>query len=329
MMYELITGFNQNFMYLLLIAGFVFLIKGADFFVDGSASLARLFKIPSIIIGLTVVAMGTSAPELAVSLTAAAKGQNEIAMSNVLGSNMLNLLLIVGICAVIAPVAVSKDILKRDLPISILAAVLLLLLGSNCFMSSSFALGRLDGILLLIAFFAFLFLCLKAALRFRQEDNEDHEDKEAAKPSPVKSTLAIVIGMIGIIFGSDLVVDSATDIALTFGMSETLIGLTIIAFGTSLPELVTSVVAARKKENDLALGNIVGSNIFNILMILGISAAITPIAVIPENLIDTVLLIAASIVVWFLARDKKDINRKEGILILFLYTAYFIYIAVR
>lgn len=325
-MYEFMTGINQNFMYLLLIAGFFFLIKGADFFVDGSSSIAKLLRIPSIIIGLTVVAMGTSAPELAVSLTAAAKGQNEIAMSNVLGSNLLNLLFIVGICAVIAPIAVSRDILKRDLPISILSAILLFALGSNCFLGSSFSLGRLDGILLLIVFTAFLALCLKAALQFRQEDAAE---PEKAKLSPLKSTAAVLIGIAGIIFGSDLVVDSATDIALTFGMSETLIGLTIIAFGTSLPELVTSVVAARKNENDLALGNIVGSNIFNILMILGLSSAITPIAVIPENLIDLILLILSSIIVWFLARDKKDMNRKDGIIMLILYAAYFIYIAVR
>lgn len=310
------------FAFILLVVGFVLLIKGADFFVEGSSGIAKKLRVPSIIIGLTVVAMGTSLPEAAVSVSAGLAGSNSLAISNVLGSNIFNLMVVVGFCAVMAPIVVDKDMIKRDIPISIGAALLLLLLGLW-----GMTLGRVDAILLLVLFIAFIVFLVFAALKNRTAAAEE-EDEIKARPIWL-CLIFIVGGAAAIIFGGDWVVDSATKIALTFGMSETLVGLTIVSVGTSLPEFVTSIVAARKKEVELSLGNAIGSNVFNILLILGLSGTISPLAVLTENIIDVVILIAFSAFVWFSAWKKKKLGRLEGILMILFYVAFVVYIGLR
>ena len=320
--------------YILLIIGFVLLIKGADFFVDGSSSVAKILKAPTIIIGLTVVAFGTSMPELSVSVTAALRGSNDLAVSNVLGSNIFNLLVVLGCCALVKPVAAKWSLLKKEFPFSILITIILLLVDSDFSImkildgNQGFVLGRWAGLLFLILFVLYIYATVKSALRSRAEA-KDMEEEEYKTMSPLKSGIYIVIGLIGIVWGGNLVVDSASNIALTFGWSQTFIGLTIVALGTSLPELVTSVVAARKGENDLAVGNVVGSNIFNILLILGVSSFITPITLDVTAVYDTIILIIASIVVYVSAISKREIQRKEGILFLVCYFAFFLYVFMR
>ena len=320
--------------YILLIIGFVLLIKGADFFVDGSSSVAKILKVPTIIIGLTVVAFGTSMPELSVSVTAALRGSNDLAVSNVLGSNIFNLLVVLGCCALVKPVAAKWSLLKKEFPFSILITVILLLVDSDFSImkvldgNKGFVLGRWAGLLFLILFVLYIYATVKSALRSRAEA-KDMEEEEYKTMSPLKSGIYIVLGLIGIVWGGNLVVDSASNIALTFGWSQTFIGLTIVALGTSLPELVTSVVAARKGENDLAVGNVVGSNIFNILLILGVSSFITPITLDVTAVYDTIILIIASIVVYVSAISKREIQRKEGILFLVCYFAFFLYVFMR
>lgn len=320
--------------YILLIIGFVLLIKGADFFVDGSSSVAKILKVPTIIIGLTVVAFGTSMPELSVSVTAALRGSNDLAVSNVLGSNIFNLLVVLGCCALVKPVAAKWSLLKKEFPFSILITIILLLVDSDFSImkvidgNKGFVLGRWAGLLFLILFVLYIYATVKSALRSRAEA-KDMEEEEYKTMSPLKSGVYIVIGLIGIVWGGNLVVDSASNIALTFGWSQTFIGLTIVALGTSLPELVTSVVAARKGENDLAVGNVVGSNIFNILLILGVSSFITPITLDVTAVYDTIILIIASIVVYVSAISKREIQRKEGILFLVCYFAFFLYVFMR
>ena len=319
--------------YVLLILGFVLLIKGADFFVDGSSSVAKLLKVPTIVIGLTVVAFGTSMPEMSVSVTAALQGSNDLAVSNVLGSNIFNLLVVLGCCAILNPVQAKWSLLKKEFPFSIFIAVILLLLDSDFSVSKvlkgteSFSLGRQGGILLLILFAVFLYATVKTALSARGEQTE--VDEEYKVMSPVKSAVYIVAGLAGIVLGGDLVVDSACEIAETFGLSQTFIGLTIVALGTSLPELVTSMVAAGKGENDLAVGNVVGSNIFNILLILGVSATITPITLEVTAVYDTLILIVASLIVYAAAISKREIRRTEGVIFLVAYLAFFVYILGR
>lgn len=320
--------------YILLIIGFVLLIKGADFFVDGSSSVAKILKVPTIIIGLTVVAFGTSMPELSVSVTAALRGSNDLAVSNVLGSNIFNLLVVLGCCALVKPVAAKWSLLKKEFPFSILITIILLLVDSDFSImkildgNQGFVLGRWAGLLFLILFVLYIYATVKSALRSRAEA-KDMEEEEYKTMSPLKSGIYIVLGLIGIVWGGNLVVDSASNIALTFGWSQTFIGLTIVALGTSLPELVTSVVAARKGENDLAVGNVVGSNIFNILLILGVSSFITPITLDVTAVYDTIILIIASIVVYVSAISKREIQRKEGILFLVCYFAFFLYVFMR
>lgn len=320
--------------YILLIIGFVLLIKGADFFVDGSSSVAKILKVPTIIIGLTVVAFGTSMPELSVSVTAALRGSNDLAVSNVLGSNIFNLLVVLGCCALVKPVAAKWSLLKKEFPFSILITIILLLVDSDFSImkildgNQGFVLGRWAGLLFLILFVLYIYATVKSALRSRAEA-KDMEEEEYKTMSPLKSGVYIVLGLIGIVWGGNLVVDSASNIALTFGWSQTFIGLTIVALGTSLPELVTSVVAARKGENDLAVGNVVGSNIFNILLILGVSSFITPITLDVTAVYDTIILIIASIIVYVSAISKREIQRKEGILFLVCYFAFFLYVFMR
>ena len=350
--------------YIFLIIGFVFLVKGADFFVSGSSSIARFFKIPSFIIGLTIVAFGTSAPEAAVSITAAFKGQNDIALGNVVGSNLFNLLAVVGICALIKPIGVKTSILAKEFPFSILATVALLLMGLDVFFGGgdSNLLSRNEAWVLILFFCIFVFMLVTSALSARKSgeivDLADEAQSEEApkKKQPLwKSILLAVVGLAGIIGGGQLVVNSAREIALSFGISESLIGLTIVAIGTSLPELVTSIVAATKGErdiaivafgtsmpelavsvtaalqgaNEIAVGNVVGSNIFNILFVLALSAAIHPISFDLNALIDLGILIAVSLLTYVFAIAKKGVNRVEGGILVSLYIGYMVYIILR
>ena len=310
--------------YILLILGFILLIKGADLFVDGSSSIARLLRIPAAVIGLTIVAFGTSAPELSVSCSAALAGQNEIAISNVLGSNIFTLMVVTGACAAISAIPVNEGILKREFPFSIVAAALLLIF--SLFGFGRLNIGRLEGLTLLVLFVLFVAIQVRDALKSRSENAEDPMEEVL---SPLKSIVFVVIGCIMIIYGGNFVVDSASDIAANFGLSETLIGLTVVAFGTSLPELVTSIVASRKGENDLAIGNVVGSNIFNILMILGISTSIHPVALQPSAVYDCIILMIFSILVLFFCWSKKRLARGEGIFMIILYAFYTAYIILR
>lgn len=318
--------------YLCLILGFVLLIKGADFFVDGSSSVAKLLKIPTIIIGLTVVAFGTSMPEASVSITAALKGQNSLAVSNVLGSNIFNLFIVLGCSALLRPLKASEGVLKKEFPFSIIITAVLLVLNSQLAFGKilagegEFVLGRISGVILLVLFVYYMVSQVRGALKARNEGTEEEAYKMM---SPVKSAVLIIVGLAGIVWGGDLVVDAATEIAVQFGLSETFIGLTIVAMGTSLPELVTSMVAAKKGENDLAVGNVVGSNIFNILLILGASAAISPITVDINAIYDMVILIVFSILGFFCTKSRKELSKREGILFLLLYVVYFGYIYTR
>ena len=316
--------------YVLLVVGFVLLIKGADFFVEGSSGIAKKLKVPSLIIGLTIVAMGTSLPECAVSVAAAISGNNALAVSNVVGSNIFNLMVVCGFCAVITPLAVGKKTLKQEFPFSVLMAALLLVLGYI-----GMSVGRIDGVILLLFFALFMFWMVHSALKARTagittDASEVADEIERAKPIPVWLCLVYIVGgAAAIAFGGDMVVDSASAIAAAFGLSQNLIGLTIVAMGTSLPELVTSIVAARKNEVDMALGNVIGSNIFNILFVLGIAAAISPVAFIMENVIDIVILIAMSIMVLLFAWSRQKINRIEGAIMLLSYAGYMVYICMR
>ncbi len=305
-------------MYVLLLVGFVLLIKGADFFVEGSSSLAKLLKVPSVIIGLTIVAMGTSAPEAAVSITAGLSGNNAIALGNVIGSNIFNLLIVLGACAVIRPVPVMKNFNKRDIPISIGAALALL------FFSIDGTISRIEGGILLLLMAAFLTVLIRAALQDRAQEADEIKSMSAGK-----SVLYIAGGLCAVVFGGNLVVESASSIAASWGLSQSFIGLTIVAMGTSLPELVTSVIAARKGDSGLAVGNVVGSNIFNILFILGMSCALTPIAVTAESVIDIVVCIAVSLMMLVFCKTNRSVHRSEGIAALSVYAVYLSYLFIR
>ncbi len=303
--------------YAWLILGFILLIKGADFFVDGSSALARLLKVPPVIIGLTIVAMGTSAPEAAVSITAGLSGNNAIAISNVLGSNMFNSLVVVGVCGAMLAFKSDKDILKRDMPINIAISILLTLLLIDR------ELSRFDGILLLVGMVLFITKMISAA------KNDRVEDEASADVPLIRSLLFIVGGIAAIIAGGQLTVDSASNIALALGLSQTFVGLTIVAIGTSLPELVTSIVATKKGESGLALGNAIGSNIFNILFILGASSAIHPIMVEVVSIVDAVMLIGTSMMLYIFAKTKNEVSRTEGLLMVASYIGYTIYLLMR
>lgn len=310
--------------YVILVVGFVLLIKGADFFVDGSSSVAKKLKVPALIIGMTIVAMGTSLPETSVSVSASIAGKNDLAISNVVGSNIFNLMVVVGVCALLCPIAVGMDTIKRDMPFSMAVAGLLAVVGGI-----GWATGRVDGIILLVLFAAFLYLMVNSALRARSAAGESSDEDEYKILPGWKCALYMAGGIAAIALGGKMVVDSASDIARAFGMSDNLIGMTIVALGTSLPELVTSIVAARKNEVDMALGNVVGSNVFNILFVLGIAATISPVAYTSENLIDTIGLIAMSALVLALCARKKQLVRWNGALMLALYAGFTAYIFVR
>ncbi len=321
---------------LILVVGFVLLIKGADFFVEGSSAAAEKFRVPSVVIGLTVVAMGTSAPELAVSLSAALEGSNEIAVSNVTGSNMFNLMAVLGICAVMSPLPSDKNIVKKDYPFMIFITLVLIVLSFGNYFeivltegTASLAkcgiLGRFGGTILLILFSVYIVSTVKYALKMRKSSDEENEEKLKIW----QIILYISGGLAAIVIGGKMVVAGAKNIALALGMTETLVGLTVVAFGTSLPELVTSVIAAKKGKNGLAMGNIIGSNIFNILFILGISSVITPIGVNVQGVTDMIINFIMCVTAYFFAATNKNISKGEGTFMIMLYAVYMVYAIFR
>ena len=307
--------------YLLLVVGFVLLLKGADFFVEGSSSIAKRLRVPSLIIGLTIVAMGTSLPECAVSISAAIAGNTGVAVGNAVGSNIFNLMVVCGVCALFCPLTVSRGTLTGEFPFSVIVAAVLMVLGWL-----GMTLGHIDGFILLVMFAGFLLWMIRSAQKARNES--EAEDEYEIRPI-WQCIVYIVSGAAAIAAGGQIVVNAASAIATSFGMSQNLIGLTIVAFGTSLPELATSVVAARKHEVDMALGNVIGSNIFNILFVLGVAAAIHPMVFQMENIIDIIVLVVMSIIVLCFAWTKQKLVRWEGFTMLVMYAAYVVYICLR
>jgi len=305
--------------YILLIVGFVLLIKGADFFVGGASSIAKKLKVSSLIIGLTVVSMGTSMPEAAVSISASLSGNNSISLGNAIGSNIFNFLMVVGISALILPVVTDPDILRRDMPINlgITVVLLVMLLDGD--------LSRIDSVILLVLLAAYMFLLIRSALKNRTDDTDQIE-----RILPwATSIIFVVAGLAAIIGGGQLVVNSAKTIAVNLGMGETLVGLTVVAIGTSLPELVTSIVAAKKGDSGIAMGNVIGSNIFNILFILGMAGTIKPMTADNAFFIDTGVLIAISLMMLLFAFTGKKTGRVEGAVCVLVYVAYTAYIIMR
>lgn len=305
--------------FVLLIVGFVFLIKGSDFFVDGASSIASLLKIPTIIVGLTIVAFGTSAPEAAVSITSAITGNNAMAVSNVIGSNLFNILMVIGISALLGELLMEKDVLNKDLPFLVGITVLF-----AAFIIIGWNVSQIEGIILLIILIAYVSHLIKSA---KKSDNANVVEKP--KFTLPYSILFIIIGLAGIIIGGDLVVNSASDIAIAFGMSETLVGLTIVAIGTSLPELVTSLTALKKGENQLVIGNVIGSNIFNILFVLGASSAITAISLDSSMLIDVTFMVFVTVLCFIFGKTQDKFDKKEGAILVALFIAYMIFAILR
>ncbi|PKK87510.1 MAG: sodium:proton exchanger [Tenericutes bacterium HGW-Tenericutes-8] len=309
--------------FLLLVFGFVLLVKGADLFVDGASSIAKFFKVSSLVIGLTVVAFGTSLPEAAVSISASIAGVDDVSLGNIVGSNIFNILFILGLSAVIVPQIVHGDLLSRDFLFSILSA--LILIPFYYFIGEDHSISRMEGAILLIIFLGFLYSV------FKHSKQTELLEIETINPKyPIKKALLItLLGLVGIVFGGVIVTNAAREIAIKLGMSEWLVGLTIVSIGTSLPELVTSVVAAIKKESEIAIGNVVGSNIFNVLFILGFSATISPIRVNASALFDVLFLLIISIITYLFALSSRKISRIEGLFMFLSYMAYMAYIIIR
>ncbi|MFT9498077.1 calcium/sodium antiporter [Anaerosolibacter sp.] len=315
--------------YILLIVGFVLLIKGADYFVEGASGIARALRIPPILIGLTIVAFGTSSPEAAVSIGAAIRGNNGIALGNVIGSNIFNISFVIGITALLNPLQVERETVKKEIPFTLLSSILLLILIGDVMLQGYLAneITRADGLVFLAFFSIFMFYLLEVALHSREKNSE--EGLEVTKGGIVKQIVFSVAGLVAIIFGGEVVVRNSTLIAKQFGMSETLIGLTIVSIGTSLPELITSVVAAMKKQSEIAVGNIVGSNIFNILFILGTSSLITTIPVEPKLFFDMILMVGYTLLLLIFSRTHHKITKAEGVILLLSYIAYVAFIIMR
>ena len=313
--------------YIILLIGFLFLIKGADCFVEGSSSIAKRFNIPSLIIGLTIVAFGTSAPEAAVSITAAIGGQNEMAIANVVGSNIFNILLVVGVTAMIRPIYVQKSTILKEFPFLLLSSIVLAILAYDVKFQgyNENILTRSDGLIFIALFIIFIYYLVDMAINSNDETNEENYKIMSLS----KSILLSIGGLLGIIIGGKFVVNSASDIAISLGMSENLVGLTIVAVGTSLPELATSIVAAKKGESDIAIGNAVGSNIFNILFVLGVSSCISNVPVQLEAFTDMFVMIVSTLIVYILAISNRKISKVEGMIINLLYISYFIFIIYR
>lgn len=309
----------------LLLIGFVFLIKGADIFVDGASDTARKFRVPKMLIGLTIVSFGTSAPELAVSIQSILSGKGDILLGNVVGSNVLNILLILGLASLVGTLRVNTATVKKEIPVLVLITLAFAaLLSDKIFGLAENIFTRQDGIVLLLFFCIFIYYLIGMA---RKKDTNEEENKDEKPVKLVKALLMIVIGLFGIVLGSDFVVKGASEIAATFGVSQRIISLTIVALGTSLPELVTSVIATKKGEYDIAIGNIVGSNIFNIGIVAGLPVAIFGgVGGGAFSYIDIVALIISAVVLFFFARHGGRIGYKKGIIFLLMFAAYYGYV---
>ncbi len=319
----------------LFILGFVFLVKGADLLVDGSSSIAKKYGLSSIMIGLTIVAFGTSLPELIVSVIAATGGSSDIAIGSIIGSNFSNTLLILGITALVTPLVIKKSTVNKEIPLSLLAIFAVGILVNDLILNgiSPNGLARIDGLILLLFFVIFIYYTfgLSREKKNKLPNLKLIEDREIKKHNNWLSAGMIVVGLVGLYFGGIWIVDGATEIARLFGLSEVLIGLTIVAVGTSLPELAASIMAARKGQMDMAMGNVIGSNIFNLLWILGLSASIFPISYNPALNIDIIILIAITILLFPLIYGgrKNVLTKKEGAILLVLYLAYLVFVAIR
>lgn len=307
----------------LLILGMVFLIKGADFFVEGSSQVAKAFKVPSLVIGLTLVSIGTSLPETSVSIVSAINNNSDLSFGNVVGSNIFNVLVVLGLCSAIMPMFVSKSVLRYDIPIYIAIIIVIALFG---YVFSPFVIDRIEASILFVIFLAYLGFTIYRGIKNKDEVQEETEFKK--KPMWLNIVL-IVLGLAGIIFGGDLVVDNASKLALSLGMSQLLVGLTIVAVGTSLPELVTSLVASRKGENDIAVGNAIGSCLFNIVGILSISGMISEIKLTENSYIDFIVMALAAILIFIFAFNTAKTKRWQGLVMLIFYIGYLSYIIIR
>ena len=304
---------------ILLIVGFILLIKGSDFFVDGSSNIASILKIPTLIVGLTIVAFGTSAPEAAVSITSSLSGNNALAVSNVIGSNLFNMMLIIGLCALLRELKIGRDVLNKDLPFLVVITAIL-----SGFIIIGWSISRIEGILLLLLIIGYI-----SYLVYSAKNTKEAQIVEKPKMGLLRSIIYIVGGVAGIIIGADFVVDSASYIAMAFGMSETLVGLTIVAIGTSLPELVTSLTALKKEENQLIIGNVIGSNIFNILFVLGASSIISPITINPNMIVDIALMLGVTILFFIFGKTQDKYDKNEGFILVALFIAYMAFAIMR
>ena len=317
---------------LLLIVGMVLLVKGADFFVGGASDIAKKLGIPSLIIGLTLVSIGTSLPEASVSINAAITNSSDLSFGNVIGSNIFNSLFIIGICSIIIPTVVSIDLIKFDIPILILVMTILSLFA---YAITPYVIDRWEAAIMFVLFCLYIILVVFRAFKQRKNDLKlVEEDKQAEdKQQPTRKTwlsiLFTILGLAGVVGGGTLTVNAAKELAALFGMSELLIGLTIVAVGTSLPELVTSFVASKKGENDIAVGNVIGSNIFNIIFILGFSGMINPLSLTSNSWFDVIVMVIAIFMIFIFALKKGKVNRIEGAIMMVLYIAYLTYIALR
>ncbi|KNZ40944.1 calcium/sodium antiporter [Acetobacterium bakii] len=313
--------------FVLLVIGLFFLVKGADFFVEGSSSIAKRFNIPSMVIGLTLVAFGTSAPEMAVSISGSLNQANGIVFGNVVGSNIFNILFILGLSAFIRPIGIKTKTIIKEMPFAILTTIALMLMVMDGIINGDpySIIARSEGWILLLFFAIYLYSMVEISVLGKEE----YVDDAIVLMKPLKSVLFTLGGIAAVIFGANLAVEGAIDIAQMLGLSETLIGLTIVAIGTSLPELITSVVAAKKGENDIAIGNIIGSNIFNILFVLGISGVIYPIDIAAENFVDLWILFVSMVIVVPLMFTGKKLNRFEGAIMMLGYVGYMTFIIIR
>lgn len=314
--------------YVLLVVGFALLIKGADFFVEGASKIATLLRISPLLIGLTIVAFGTSSPEATVSILAALEGSAEVSLGNVIGSNIFNITLVVGITALINPLKVESATIRKEIPFTLLGSMVLLVVISDIALQgfSSNLITRSDGFIFLLIFTVFMYYIFEVA----RNNRDQSETVEATEKSPWgKNAVRTLLGLAAIIFGGELVVRNSTEIAVSLGMSETLVGLTIVAVGTSLPELVTSITAAIKKQSEIALGNIVGSNIFNILFVLGTSSVIAPLPVNSKIFMDVFIMLFLTVVLLIFSRTRYRIGKIEGCILAIAYVLYLIFIILR
>ena len=313
--------------FLILIIGFALLIKGADVFVEGASSIAKKFNVPSMIIGLTIVAMGTSAPEAAVSVTSSLAGQNDMSVANVVGSNFFNVLVVLGVSSIIAKLPVQEETIKKDTPFLILVSILLLVFGINL------KLGRIEGLALLGLFTYFLVNTIKSAKKATEDDSLETGETAIAIETQTSSEISlpktILVSLVGIVLGGDMVVNSATSIATSLGMSANLVGLTIVAVGTSLPEFVTSIVAIKKGETEIAIGNVIGSNLFNILLVLGLAAVINPISMSMLAFIDIIFMVLITLLLYMFMKKRNSLVKSQGIILVALYIAYMSYTIIR